>query len=260
MMKYFIRFFIFIILTILTQVGGIIYFISLFINRKIKFNKSFLKYFTFPLLYFTSTFLVIPQLAKINNREALPIFTSLHLKPHSFLTCLMNRHYVKPELKKVLNDIRYDVSIPILYFDANFPFLDGFPLLPHWSHNDGRKLDLAFVYKDKNNNVGHPIGFLGYGFCQKPKENEINYPQKCEEQGHIQYNLLQKLVNQANKEFTLDKKKTVKLISVLSSRKEIGKIFIEPHLKERWNLEKNDKIRFHGCHAVRHDDHIHIQL
>jgi hypothetical protein len=21
-----------------------------------------------------------------------------------------------------------------------------------------------------------------------------------------------------------------------------------------------DKVRYHGCHAVRHDDHIHIQL
>jgi hypothetical protein len=22
----------------------------------------------------------------------------------------------------------------------------------------------------------------------------------------------------------------------------------------------NNKIRFHGCHAVRHDDHLHVQL
>ena len=40
---------------------------------------------------------------------------------------------------------------------------------------------------------------------------------------------------------------------------EISKIFIEPHLKKRMNL-KNPKIRFHGCRAVRHDDHIHLQI
>ena len=39
----------------------------------------------------------------------------------------------------------------------------------------------------------------------------------------------------------------------------LGKVFIEPHLKDRMKLT-NSKIRFHGCGAVRHDDHIHIQL
>jgi len=39
----------------------------------------------------------------------------------------------------------------------------------------------------------------------------------------------------------------------------IEKIFIEPHLKQRLNLD-HPKIRYHGCGAVRHDDHIHIQV
>ena len=42
--------------------------------------------------------------------------------------------------------------------------------------------------------------------------------------------------------------------------KAIKKIFIEPHLKTRWGLKNYQKIRYHGCHAVRHDDHIHVQL
>ena len=32
-----------------------------------------------------------------------------------------------------------------LALDGGFPFLDGFPLLPRLSHDDGRKLDLAFL-------------------------------------------------------------------------------------------------------------------
>lgn len=35
-----------------------------------------------------------------------------------------------------------------LYLDANFPFFDGFPLLPHLSHVDGRKRDIAYYYAD----------------------------------------------------------------------------------------------------------------
>jgi len=38
-----------------------------------------------------------------------------------------------------------------------------------------------------------------------------------------------------------------------------GKIFIEPHLVKRLKLASN-KIRFQGCRAVRHDDHLHVQL
>lgn len=40
----------------------------------------------------------------------------------------------------------------------------------------------------------------------------------------------------------------------------VRKIFLEPHLKTRLKLSKYSKIRFHGCHSVRHDDHIHLQL
>lgn len=40
----------------------------------------------------------------------------------------------------------------------------------------------------------------------------------------------------------------------------VGKIFIEKHLEERLRLSSHSKIRQAGCHSVRHDDHIHIQL
>jgi hypothetical protein len=53
--------------------------------------------------------------------------------------------------------------------------------------------------------------------------------------------------------------RTKALVNMFVSEYEIGKIFIEPHLKTRLKLT-SDKIRFHGCQAVRHDDHIHVQL
>ena len=63
-----------------------------------------------------------------------------------------------------------------------------------------------------------------------------------------------------NKEmYKFDYKRSFDLINFLASNKLIGKLFIEPHLKSRMNLT-NSKIKFHGCQAVRHDDHIHVQL
>ena len=61
------------------------------------------------------------------------------------------------------------------------------------------------------------------------------------------------------KNFTFDSTVTKELVNYFASKPVIGKIFIEPHLKTRLGLT-SDKIRFHGCQAVRHDDHIHVQL
>nr|WP_261337459.1 hypothetical protein [Rhizobium leguminosarum] len=39
----------------------------------------------------------------------------------------------------------------------------------------------------------------------------------------------------------------------------LQKIFIEPHLKNALGIA-DSHIRFQGCRAARHDDHIHIQV
>ena len=49
------------------------------------------------------------------------------------------------------------------------------------------------------------------------------------------------------------------MIEFLLREKSTQKIFIEQHLKTRMKLN-NSKIRFHGCRAVRHDDHVHLQI
>jgi hypothetical protein len=50
-----------------------------------------------------------------------------------------------------------------------------------------------------------------------------------------------------------------KIIENILANSNVSKVFIEPHLKNRLNLN-HSKIRFHGCRAVRHDDHIHFQI
>ena len=39
----------------------------------------------------------------------------------------------------------------------------------------------------------------------------------------------------------------------------LGRMLLEPHLDQRLGLS-DPRLRFQGCRAARHDDHIHIQL
>ena len=258
---------IFIALTLISQVGGIIYLlykpISWHFNRRYSIRaKVGFKFLSFLLIYLLFNLMIIPPLARLNGRVPLPK-SDQELKAWGIFTWLCNRHYVKPEMKitieKVSQDFYAEYEIPITYLDANFPFWDGFPLLPHLSHNDGKKLDLAFVYQQgKNQFTTRVPAFLGYGMSELPKVGELNMPENCKQKGYWQYSLLNKLTGNSNLKFDQNLNRTL-LLKIIDQPK-IRKIFIEPHLKTRLKLDKFSKVRFHGCHAVRHDDHIHLQL
>lgn len=261
------------LLTIITQVGGIVYLLNTttykltdhWTNKKT--IKATIRFATFLLLYCFTTFILVPIIANPFGRVPLPITETNHLQPLNVLTCFLNRNYARPELRQTAFDVanqmkaKYPGTI-INYLDANFPFIDNFPLLPHLSHDDGKKLDLSFCYR--NNITGQPTNecpsFIGYGISADPEANENNTALSCVVKGYWQYGLLNKIIPQGKKKnFTLDNDKTRELVSEFASQSAIGKIFIEPHLKKRFNLT-SEKIRFHGCQAVRHDDHIHLEL
>lgn len=264
---------IFCFLTILTQVGGIIYLISLLTHTFIRqwagnwAQKVLLQFVSFLTIYSLATFLIVPFIAKPFGRVPLPLSETNHLQPLNWLTCLLNRHYVRPELKQTAFVVAQQMNdqfpgTTINYLDANFPFLDQFPLLPHRSHNDGKKLDLSFCYRNAQTgeSINNCPSFIGYGICEEPTAQEKNTAEYCSEKGFWQYNFLSKVVSQENKRnFTFDNERTRALVHLWAEQPAIGKIFIEPHLKTRLNLT-SQKIRFHGCQAVRHDDHIHVQL
>lgn len=261
------------LLTAVTQIGGVVFLISLMtfglIDKHVnkRWTRVTAKVLSFATLYLIFVFVLVPLTAQSFGRVPLPVFENRHLKPANIWTCLLNRNYVRPQLR----DITYKVAesmnnkypgTSINYLDANFPFIDKFPLLPHLSHNDGKKLDLSFQYNYSQ--TGQPAtgipSFIGYGICEEPKAGEENKPKDCENKGYWQYNLLRDIVSQNNKDkFTFDNERTSDLINNFVSHDELGKIFIEPHLKARLGLS-GSKIRFHGCQAVRHDDHIHVQL
>ncbi len=95
-----------VVLTVLTQVGGIVFLISLashkLIDKKIKqgFAKVSAKLFSFLFLYLIASFVIVPLVARPFGRIPLPIIETNHLKPLTFWTCLLNRNYVRPELRE----------------------------------------------------------------------------------------------------------------------------------------------------------------
>lgn len=85
---------------------------------------------------------------------------------------MLDRHYTSPRLVTLLTSLSREVERAYpgsvtLFLDANFPFLTGFPLLPHLSHHDGRKLDLAYFYAEPGGAyrpglLRSPIGYWAF--------------------------------------------------------------------------------------------------
>jgi len=252
------------LLTILTQIGGIIYLISLLVVKK-KIKKRKLKRFgIFATLYLIATYLIVPNLAPTFGREK--IKESEFVQAHSFFYKLANRNYVKPALNKAISEIannfeKRNRGIKLIYLDANFPFIDKFPLLPHLSHSDGKKIDISLVYENENGQLTNKKPSVsGYGAYASPTEKEYNQISICKNKGNWQYDFPKYLtLGKINKDVKFSKKGTRELSNLIVQQNVVGKLFIEPHLKQRMNL-KSGKVRFHGCQAVRHDDHIHFQL
>ncbi|ETD81841.1 hypothetical protein [Rhodobacter capsulatus] len=235
------------VLTVLTQLGGLAWLISRLFRRK---------FLAFALLYaglWLGALMIAPHFGRV------PI--SCHgegpLGMRSWVFCLANRNYVAPELKAAATDMATEMArthpgTVTLALDGNFPFLNGFPLLPHLSHKDGRKLDLAFYYADHGRYLpGQTRSPLGYfAFEPGPSTCPPRFPT-------LRWDLdwLQPLWP----DYAPEPERMRLALRLLSRDPRIGKIFLEPHLAAKFGAGAS-KIRFQGCAAARHDDHIHIQL
>jgi len=251
-------------LTVVTQIGGIVYLIAILSIKRTAKKRRLKKFGIFAGLYLIATFLIIPNVAPIYGREK--ITETEFLKAQSFFYKLANRNYVRPKLNKLLTQIatefeKRNSGIKMIYLDANFPFIDKFPLLPHLSHNDGKKVDVSLIYELPNGLLTNKKPSIsGYGVYEKPTANEYDQNAVCKQRGNWQYDFPKYLtLGTINKDIEFSENGTRELANLILRQNSTGKLFIEPHLKKRLNLT-NGKVRFHGCQAVRHDDHIHFQL
>lgn len=256
---------IFAILTAVTQIGGIAYAVAWFAwssTRRRQIPVSILVPTTTIGLYTLMTMYAVPPLAAYWGRERLPCTQAGSIVPATHLTCALNRGYVSTETLDLLRQLTNDLShrFPgsrLVLLEGGFPFLDGFPLLPHLSHRDGRKVDISFFYTDVKGDPwpdGSP-SYLGYFIYEQPKPTET---QPC--RGRFSplrwdFYWLQGLAP----EWRMDVQRTQWMVRWLKNRPEVSRLFLEPHLAERLG-ESGGKLRFQGCHAARHDDHLHVEI
>lgn len=235
------------LLTILTQIGGLAWLFALFFRRRLV---------VFVLAYAALTTATI-WIAPSFGRVPLNCFASGPLQVQSWMYCALNRNYVAPELKEVLVDTAEELNrqfpgTETLVLDANFPFFDGFPLLPHLSHDDGDKVDLAFFYRDETGYLPgatrSPIGY--FAFEPGPTDCTPRWPT-------LRWDL--EFLQPLWRDHDLDRARNAAMIRLLSADDRTGKILLEPHLVQSLQVA-GPKVRFQGCRAARHDDHVHLQL
>lgn len=263
MLRIFFYILLFVFLTITTQIGGLVLILALLLSKKIKRSFRFKKTIVFLAIYLFSTFVIVPLIAPIFGREK--VRHSSQLYPTTYATVLLNRNYVRPQLNDLLHSASTQLEgqkIELRYLDANFPFIDGFPLLPHISHDDGKKIDISFVYVEPGESVDSrkKKSISGYGVFEGPKAYESDQIEVCKKKGYLQYDYPKYCTfGSINDELEFSNRLNVEMINTILKERSLGKLFIEPHLKNRLQLN-NSKVRYHGCQAVRHDDHIHLQL
>ena len=182
---------------------------------------------------------------------------AIHLRPASRFYCLLGRHYVTPATRAVVIKAadtvaaRYPGSA-VLFMDASGA--DGHrPFAPHLSHGDGREIDLALFYTDRAGRpMPRPPTLSGYGAYEPPRPGETR---ECKGQKGPK-----EPDPAANRTWRLDAARTKALVIAITHDPGVRRVFLEPHLKQSLGLADDDKIRFQGCWAARHDDHLHVDF
>lgn len=249
-----------VLLTAVTQTGGVIFLICLLGCKLL--NASHLLWKFFVPVYVLFSLVIVPKTAPFFGREV--VVNDDNIQSIHWLYRLANRNYVTPELNDVLKTLSKKVAekgIVITCLDANFPFFDGFPLLPHLSHNDGKKIDISLVYETRSGEVSMAQkSRSGYGVFVEPINGEYRQTERCKSAGYFQYDYSKYLsFGRLNDDLMFSENGTRALVNNILKDPRISKVFLEPHLVDRLHL-RHPKMRFHGCAAVRHDDHIHIQI
>jgi len=154
------------------------------------------------------------------------------------MTVILNRNYVCHGVNQLLKRVAHDLentSVQIHYLDANFPFINKFPLLPHLSHNDGRKIDLSLIYQTPDGQIStEKKSRSGYGVFEGPKGSEINQVYACLNSGYFQYDYPKYLtLGKINTHLEFSVRGTKNLIEAILKQPNLEKLFIEPHLKHR---------------------------
>ncbi len=252
-----------VLLTALTQTGGLALLLAMAIRRWLN-RAAPPRAALLPLLFLAvhgAVSLAAVPLARLGGRVPLScgIFADQGYAPHTRLTCLLNRHYATVTARQAIEDaaaaLRNGGGARLYYLDAGFPFFDGFPMLPHLSHRGGNAVDFAIAWVDAAGRPApspSPIGYFAYA---APDAGAIaSCPGSA---GWRRWDLaaLQPLFAG----YRFDVAGTRRVVEALLATGAVRRIFVEPHLKHGLGLD-DARLRFQGCRAARHDDHLHVEF
>ena len=161
MMRFIWHSLVILLLTLVSQIGGLAWAIALLARGRglATFLVAFLVIYTG---LWTATRLVAPTMGRV----AVPCIDNgpTWARGQSPLFCALNRTYVTPELADTLDALAAHMHAQFpgtrtRVLDASFPFTN-LPLLPHLSHDDGKKADLSFWYE--GGSWRSPIGYWAF--------------------------------------------------------------------------------------------------
>lgn len=271
--KQIVLFLVFLLVALLTQVGGIAFVICWIVARWALGRFDGVKriaanLFLFSIVYALLHVFVVPSVAAHYGRVPLPCFAGQDrpFKAASPLFCVLDRNYVDPRLVALLTTLaremerRFPGTVTV-YLDANFPFVNGFPLLPHLSHSDGRKLDIAYYYATPDGTylagrMRSPIGYWGF---EQPDNTDTS---PCVKESRLSLRWNMSMLQPLYPDVKLERDRTRAALDwLLHDGQAFGvqRLFIEPYLAKRLGVS-SPILGFQGCRAARHDDHIHIQI
>lgn len=262
--------------TAVTQLGGLIFLLALIVVRTLRRSGTRTPIAVLAgIVFFLAAIpllnrYLVPPLAALGGREPLACYATVD-RPYAALSplyCILGRNYVRPEARVMMDAMASDLArqypgLIVAYLDAGFPFFDGFPLPPHLSHYDGRRIDVAYLYKDEADSylplvTPSPLGY--WGFEMPPAEEALPCGDK------VRWLTLRWDMDWfqvfVRRDLRLDEERTAAMLRWLSERGPghgVDKILLEPHVAERLQVA-SPMIRFQGCRAARHDDHIHAEV
>lgn len=257
-------------LTLLTQIGGLVLCVVVasvsVAGRRLSRRRLLVRIAAPPAIFavvYTAASLAVAPLAGLAGRAPLPCLFAGESAYNSLTiwTCLLNRHYATREARDALDSTarRLSAEFPgrrIAYLDAGFPLFDWFPMLPHLSHRDGRKIDLALLFVDPQDNrpaPGRALSPIGYWGYVRPGPGAALPCAGRRSWLRWDFDWLQPLLP----DLRLDEAATASLLETLMDSPSVARVLMERHLADRLGVA-NARIRFQGCRAARHDDHIHV--
>lgn len=250
-----------IILTALTQLGGIAWLLALLMRV------LFLRFWVFFFAIYLALSVTAHYVAPLTGRAALPCLDSgpTQIAVLNPLFCALNRQYVHPAVKEQGDALASHMhqqfpGTRTRALDGSFPFVDGFPLMPHFSHTDGKRLDLAYYYL---NDVGayelgrakSPIGYWGFEAPTSAAEDQ------CADDTGFSMRWDVDWLQPYLRDWTIDPERNSAALQWLVDNP-VGtdyNVTIEPYLADRFGVS-GEVIHFQGCHAARHDDHFEFRF